>query len=102
MSTDETTETAVEDISDFVRKVHATYDIRVQVFPVNGKVYWIGTMSGEDFLDGYWMATREGTARTTQKALRAAVTATKKDPWVTRYRDRGEWTEAEMSADTRP
>lgn len=102
MSENAETDNTAEDISDFVRKVHATYDIHVQVFPENGKMRWVATMSGEDFLDGYWKATREGVAKNTKKALVAAVTASKKDPWVTRFRDRGEWTETEMKNDTKP
>lgn len=90
-----------EDLSDVVRKLHASYEINVKIYPDAGKVHWVATISGEDFLDGYWKATRTGSAKNHDKALKAAVKLKKNERWVPRYRDRGEWTAEERASDKR-
>lgn len=91
-----------DDLSDFVSKLHASFYLETWISPSeDGKGFdWKATLNGEDFLDGYWKATRSGTEKTFNKALKRTIDPKQDDPWYPRrYRDRGEWSEVELATD---
>lgn len=100
---DDTKEDASEALSNLVRKLHASYHVETWVYPRENGVRgfdWKATVNGEDFLDGYWKATRTGTAPTLKKAMIDAAYPSRKNPaGPRRYRDRGEWTDEELAND---
>jgi hypothetical protein len=77
------------DFSELIRKLHSTFDLKVHTEPCGDVIKWTAVLSGEDFLNGHWKATRTGYAKTTQKAFKAASNATKKNPWTRVYNEGG-------------
>lgn len=50
---------------------HITVTVEFTLTP-RGRVRWVKTVKGEDFLDGPWEVTTTGTERTHKKAKKAA------------------------------
>ena len=58
-----------------VRELHASVTLVTSVRPDGDAYAWVATLTGEDFLDGPWSVTRDGTSRSQGRALRDAAKA---------------------------